>query len=56
MAAAIAFPEDGRALKYLEALIAAHGDILEQAPELLEQAWECFKASYSIKFPKLSIN
>lgn len=56
MAAAIACSEDGRAFRHLEDLIAAHGDILEQEPELLEQAWECFEAAYSIKSPKLSIN
>jgi tetratricopeptide (TPR) repeat protein len=39
--ATLACPEDGRALGHLEDLIAAHGEILEQEPNLLALRWKC---------------
>ncbi len=41
--ATMACPQDGRALGHLEDLIAAHGGILEQEPDLLEQLRRCYK-------------
>jgi len=42
MVAVIARPQDGRALEHLEELIAAHPEILEQEPDLLDLRWKCY--------------
>jgi tetratricopeptide (TPR) repeat protein len=45
MSAVIACPEDGRALKHLEDLIAAHSEIMAQDPELLPLRLKCHEVA-----------
>lgn len=45
--AARACPEDPRALAHLQNLLAAHGEVLDEVPDILAQLHECHEAAQS---------